>query len=93
MSDQKTAKPVQMTRKEYERVHGKEGTEYVQCPDCDGSGIEECFNCGSMIDCEKCDGAGDVPFFETAALFEEKIKADKNAWDRWCEAIGNTVRR
>lgn len=93
MENQKTAKPVQMTKEEYERVHGEEGAEHVQCPNCDGSGFEECFHCGTMIDCEKCDGAGDVAFYETPDLFKEQIDADKDAWDRWCESVGQVNQR
>ncbi len=31
----------------------------VDCDFCDGSGGEECVECGSDIDCKECDGTGE----------------------------------
>ena len=34
--------------------------EMMECDECKGSGIANCFNCDSVIDCENCHGIGEV---------------------------------
>jgi hypothetical protein len=40
---------------------------WVACPECEGSGGEECFCCGHTTKCEHCDGEGEVKVEDSLA--------------------------
>jgi DnaJ-class molecular chaperone len=32
----------------------------AECEACNGSGYDDCYHCGSEIECPECDGTGEV---------------------------------
>ncbi len=52
------------------------------CPDCDGSGMDECTCCGEFSDCRTCDGEGLVI---DKIDSRDKRRNELIAWDKWCE--------
>ena len=82
--------PEHLSLIEYQRRYDtpEDVDEYVDCPDCGGTGDDECFHCGSEIECELCDGEGQVLEYTTAHQFKAMIKAEEERWNRWCESMG-----
>jgi hypothetical protein len=37
----------------------------MECPECCGTGLEECHVCGGEVNCETCDGTGEIEDEET----------------------------
>lgn len=87
--------PEHLTLIEYQRRYDDldDVDEYVDCPECGGTGDEECFHCGSEIECETCDGEGQVLEYTTAHQFKALIKVEEERWIRWCESMGGTDAR
>ena len=51
------------------------GESDYNCPECDGEGEAECYNCGSECECDYCDGTGWDPEQVDVAAFAEAEKA------------------
>jgi len=59
----------------------------VECPACDGTGIDECACCGSEGDCETCDGEGKVKAGTLAPFELNKLVSRK----KYAEAVRNDL--
>jgi len=52
-----------------------------ECDVCDGTGISECFHCGSEMKCDECDGSGVI---KTARyLYADQLTRDKNVLKKY----------
>lgn len=59
--------------------------EIVVCPDCGGSGVDECPCCGHEIDCERCDGSGHI--VDARRLYREQLENDKRAIKKFMKGL------
>lgn len=87
--------PEPITLAEYQRRYDplEDSDEYVECPDCGGTCMDECFHCGSEIECEECDGSGEVLIYTTKHLYKALVQGEVERWNRWCESMGGTDAR
>lgn len=75
-----TPMPKPLTFEEWITQNPYLATLQIECRNCNGTGQDECFNCGHSIECETCDGSGTVE--GARILYEEQIDEDKRLWQK-----------
>jgi RecJ-like exonuclease len=64
-----------------------EDEDEVDCPDCDGKGVVECYTCGAeTLECETCKGEGLLENKDTHLEEYKNLRASElEAWKKWNE--------
>ncbi|WP_191728350.1 hypothetical protein [Luteimonas colneyensis] len=76
-----------------EQIANRPADMKVECPTCDGEGVDECSCCGHERECEGCDGDGHVEWGDlqpwqkerlvSRAAYAAAILEDGVAWASW----------
>lgn len=59
------------------------------CDDCDGTGVSECFHCGSEIECETCGGDGVIN--SAKEQYDQQVKHDKQVLRKYANWLTRAV--
>lgn len=86
-------KPLSFEAWRDEQIANRPSDMAVECPTCDGEGVDECSCCGHERDCELCDGDGRVEWGDlddsqrkrlvSRSAYANTVLQDAYAWAGW----------
>ena len=91
----RTFKPCGFDAWRTKMMESKRPHDSVECPDCDGSGVDTCSHCDRQGDCDNCAGEGFVAWkdliedeqkaYFSLARYEQALIDDAKAFAGWYE--------